>query len=149
MDVKITGADQLADLGKAFKAADKSIKNEFTKELRTAGKPAGDAIRNAYGDSMPQRGGLAALLRASKIGVRTRSTGKNAGVRLDVRNKHDLPSIEDGVLRHKVFGNPKVWVKQSVPKGVGDAAFAKQQPAVQRRMLAAMDAVADKLMRSI
>jgi len=147
-DFKVTGADQLADLGKALKAVDKSIKNEFAKEMRAVGKPAGDAVRDAYGESMPRRGGLAARLRASKIGVRTRLSGKSVGVRLDVRNAHDLEAIEAGVLRKPVFGNRKVWAQQSVPKGVGDRAFEKQQPAVTRRMLDAMDAVTRKIMRS-
>jgi len=149
MDVKITGADQLADLGKALKAVDKSIKNEFLKEIRASGKPAGEAIRNAYGDEMPQRGGLGATLRRSRIGIRNRLSGKNAGIRLDLRHKHDLTALEDGVLRKPVFGNRKVWAQQSVPAGVGDKAFQKQAPAVTRRMLAAMDAVTKKIMRSV
>jgi len=145
---KVTGADQLAGLGKALKAVDKSIKNEFLKEIRASGKPAGEAIRNAYAADMPKRGGLAAVLGRSKIGIRNRLSGKNAGIRLELRNKHDLEALEAGVLRKPVFGNRKVWAQQSVPKGVGDRAFEKQEPAITRRMLTAMDAVAAKLMRS-
>jgi len=149
VDFKVTGADQLADLGKALKAADKSIKNEFLAEIRASGKPAGEAIRNAYAADMPKRGGLAAVLGRSKIGIRNRLSGKNAGIRLTMTNKHDLAELEKGNLRHPVYGNRKVWKRQSVPSGVGDAAFQKQQPAIQRRMLAAMNATATKIMRSV
>jgi len=149
VDFKVTGADQLADLGKALKAVDKSIKNEFLKEIRASGKPAGEAIRNAYAADMPKRGGLAAALGRSKIGIRNRLSGKNAGIRLDLRNKHDLEALEDGILRKPVFGNRKVWAQQSVPKGVGRKAFEKQQPVIQRRVLAAMNAMAAKIKRSV
>jgi len=148
MDLKVTGANQLADLGKALKAVDKSIKNEFLKEIRAAGKPAGEAIRNAYAAEMPQRGGLAAALGRSRVGIRNRLSGKSPGVRVTLTNKHDLEALEAGILRKPVFGNRKVWAQQSVPKGVGDRAFDKQQPAVQRRMLAAMNATAAKIKRS-
>jgi len=149
IDLKVTGANQLADLGKALKAVDKSIKNEFLKEIRASGKPAGEAIRNAYAADMPKRGGLAAALGRSKIGIRNRLSGKSAGIRLDLRNKHDLPSLEAGILRKPVFGNRQVWAQQSVPSAVGRKAFEKQQPIIQRRMLAAMNATAAKIKRSV
>ena len=146
MTFKVTGAEKLTDIGKALKQADRSIKNEFTKELRTAGKPAGEAVRTAYADSMPRRGGFAESLRTSKVGVRNRLSGKGAGVRVEVANDHSLRLIEKGRLRHPVFGNRKAkWAEQKVPAGVGNKAFAKQKYRVQARLLLAMGRVARKI----
>lgn len=147
MEVTITGADKLAQVGRALKTADKGIKREFGREMRAVGRPVGQAIRSAYGAQMPHRGGLASVLGKATVSTKWRTAGNRVGARIDLRAKHELRSIERGQLRHPVYGGD-TWVDQSVPAEVGEHAFQKQAPAVRRRMLGVMDRVANQIARS-
>jgi hypothetical protein len=146
VDIRVKGAEQLAALAKDLRAADKDIKREFSKEMRAAGKPAGEAVRAAYGQRLPQRGGLAARARRSAISVQVRSSGTSIGAKLKLRNAYSLWAMESGRLRHPVYRTGK-WAEQAIPPNIGTEAFEKQAPMVQRRMLDALDAVANKITR--
>lgn len=146
MDISVKGAEQLKSLAKDLRAADKDIKREAMRELRAAGKPAGEAIRTAYGAELPHRGGLADRIRRSTISVQIRAAGVSIGAQVKLRNKHDLRSIEAGRLRHPTFGRGE-WVDQKVPAEIGGKAFEREAPMVQRHMLAALDRVAAKITR--
>lgn len=153
MDVRVTGAEQLAALAKDLRAAgDKELRKELMRGLQRAGKPMKAAARQAALDELPSRNGLAALVASSRWSVTTRSAGKGAGVRVAGRGlvnasgqETDLASLNRGRLRHPVYGRG-AWVNQPVRVGwFTDAMELQADTSVRAEVLAAISAVRDKL----
>lgn len=149
IDIRVTGADKLRDVGKRLKAAgDKEIRKEFLRALQAAGKPLKEAAKEgALRGPLPRSGGLAAEVAASGFSVRVRLSGNKAGVRVKAKGKkiRDLDAMDRGRLRHPVWGNTEVWVNQTIRPGWFTDPLAAQAEPVQTEMLAAMDAVLAKI----
>lgn len=154
MDVRVTGAEQLAALAKDLRAAgDKELRRELMRGLQRAGKPMKAAARTAALTELPSRGGLAELVASSRWSVTTRSAGRGAGVRVAGRGlvnasgqELDLASLNRGRLRHPVYGRRGAWVNQRVKVGwFTDAMEVQADSTVRAEVLAAISAVRDKL----
>lgn len=145
--IEIRGLDQFKRAAVVLKeAAGTGITGEVKKnlyaELRAAGRPAVLAIREAYGQRMPQRGGLAEKLSKAQVGVRSRISGPSVVTSLVTRVPgYDLTKIEEGDLRHPVFGNRKTWVSQEVPAHVAGEAFDAIAAEIDVRVNVALDKV--------
>lgn len=59
--------------------------------------------------------------------------------------KSDLAAMNDGRLRHPVFGNKGHWVEQSIRPGFFDDAMDKGSEDVRRALIDAVDAALAKL----
>ena len=127
----------------------KALRKDLMRNIRAAAKPVVVEMKDNLGTQLPQRGGLAKFMRRSSIGVRTRLQGPNAGVRIVAQKKgHDLASIDRGRVRHPVFGNRKRWANQIVRAGLVSDPVKNSKRDVQRGVLAAMDATAERIARS-
>ncbi len=112
-----------ADDYKAFalrvKEADKKIARGVRKKLREAGKPLAAKVIAEAPDELPQRGGLADLLKAARPALSLAAKS----LAITVRSPgHDLRSINAGRLRHPTYGH-KPWVSQGVPAQAYDRAI--------------------------
>src|SRR6266540_2194860 len=113
------GARQLEALAKRLKAAGAGeLRKELLRGIRESNKATIRKIRTNAASTLPQRGGLAAKVAKSKIATRTRTSGASVGVEIKGTDKSvNLSRLNEGKLRHPVFGNKKVWKKQSVKSG--------------------------------
>lgn len=155
----VRGAEQLRELGVALKGADKDIKRELQRGFREAGKETVKDIKAGVLATFPNRGGLANIAARSTIGLRTRFTGAQAGIRLQAVGKkgkgittRSLQSIDDsGTWRHPLFGNRKVWVGQSDSSAAGWFTEESEQHAPQIRadLVKAMNRAAERIVRGI
>lgn len=149
-DVRITGADQLADLSRALRTvgADerKGLRRELYRGIMRATKPLKKAAQDSAHANLPQRGGLAARVGKSKFRTKTTGGGQNVGVRITSSGGSGL---DRGRLRHPVFGNRSVWVTQQVEPEWFTRPMRAGAPAVQREILQAMDDVAAKIARAV
>jgi hypothetical protein len=118
-DIVILGAEQLAAVTRRLKAAGsqgKGLRKELLQRIRIAAKPLVEDVRNSAMDTLPNAGGLNRRVRTG-IGIRTRAAGNSVGVRVVAKNRYAIKGMDQGRLRHPVFGNRDNWVKQSVPPG--------------------------------
>ncbi|MFB7595763.1 hypothetical protein [Streptomyces sp. NPDC056160] len=119
-----TGKDLKRVAAELRRMNNKQLKQEFTKELRSAARPLVPAVRQAIRQIPSKRGYSADGLRgrmSKAVKLEVRTVGKDAGVRIRVDGRK-MPSHEkalqaymEGVKkpwRHPVFGNREVWVKQ-------------------------------------
>jgi hypothetical protein len=152
VDVRITGANQLHDLGKRLKAegeAGKGLRKELLKEIRAEAKPMAAAAK-AEILAMPTHGSKHTGLRskiAGKVRVRTRLSGRMVGVKIAVGQVDGtyLPRrINKGSWRHPVHGTD-VWVEQEGHKGWFDDTLRKKARDAQRGIQRAMERVADRI----
>ncbi|MGW6418847.1 hypothetical protein [Streptomyces sp. NPDC055055] len=165
-NVQIVGTGQLIDLSRRLKTAGGSrLKANFTRRIRRAAEPMHhdlkDAIRSvnitAPGRAQGSRGGpspttrplRATIAEAVRLSVRT---GANPGARVWV-DKSLLPSdlrnmasvINEGRIRHPVYGNRRRWVTQWASPPWWDTTVARHTP----RMRAEVQKVLDDVRRTI
>lgn len=123
-DLKITGTQQFVTLAKKLNAQGKQgrgLWRELNTQLRQAAEPMIDVVKLHLSDYLPDR--YAKVLRTSLTVRVSRSTkGDAAGLKLvgvakGVKKKRHIKVINDGTLRHQVYGNPEVWVDQPVRPG--------------------------------
>lgn len=143
-----SGAEQMAKLGADLKkAAAVDLRRELLRSGREMGKPIKVEIADSALAELPKRGGLAALIAAAKVRVSVRLTGRSVGVRFIGKwSGHDLKGIDEGLVRHPVRGNRKVWVAQKVAAHYFTRVFDGPGAKIARdQWLAAVDRVAAKL----
>lgn len=145
IDISVSGADRLASLGAALRAAgDKDLRRELLKAMQRSAKPLKAAAREAAATRLPRRGGLAERVAGSRFSAKTRTAGKNAGVRIVGASDLDLRSMDRGRLRHPVYGHRR-WVNQQIPAGWFSDALEERAPAVRVELVKAIDEVAKTL----
>ena len=141
--IRIAGAEQMAVLGAELRAAGlegKVFRRNLLAGIRAAAAPAPQAVKDSARRTLPHGGGLNEYVATSKIGVRTRLTGKAVGVRV-VGTKpggskgHDLEAIDAGSVRHKVFGR---WVKGVPTQAVTPGFFTKPLEAEEPKVTTAV-----------
>lgn len=124
-DLEIVGAKQqfvaLAKRLNAQGSSGRGLWKELNSEIKTAAQPMTDTVLRHLGNYLPKR--YARVLQSTLIVRISRSTrGAAAGLKLvgtakgHSRKRH-VNVIDQGTLRHEVWGNPDVWVDQSVKPG--------------------------------
>ncbi len=124
-DLRITGADQLAAVGRDLKLAGSEtvgLRRSLLKNLRAAAKPVQDEVkRNAFAipaTGMKSTGLRTALMRATHTTVSMSVKGATVKVVTDSKR---MPPGQTGMaenmegpkpFRHPVYGNRAVWVTQ-------------------------------------
>lgn len=147
-DLRLSGVDQMERLGRDLKAAgEKDLKRELMRAGREIGKPVKAEIAASAAATLPQRGGLAALIAKARIRVSTRLSGRSVGVSFIGKwSGHDLKGIDEGLVRHPVRGNPGRWVAQRITPGFWTKVFDTEAPRIaHEEFLKAVDEVARKL----
>lgn len=147
MDLQIKGADQLGDLAKQLRAAGESgkgLKRELYRGLNRATKPLRQEAQQAAASSLPQSGGLAAVVAKSKFTTKI-LTGRNPAVAIVAKGA--AASTDKGFVMHRVFGRGPL-VRQSVEGGWFTATLKAGAPTVRKELIEAMSDVADQIRRA-
>lgn len=123
-------------LGDAYKAGDKTLQKRIRDRLTAAGKVAGSTVLREGAEEMPASGGLRDRIAAGRTGVTSALRGKTVTVTLRVRTRegYALRQLDQGNLRHPVFGNRSVWVREAVPAGAFSSAFLRAAPMARYEM---------------
>lgn len=146
VDMRLEGADRLADLGQQLKSADKTIRSELYRSLNRAVKPLRERAKDTprLHPGLPRSGGLAPLVESSlhgRGGVKTkRRTGrKTAGITITGQSSgHDIRAMNRGRLRHPTWGRAP-WVDQRITRGFWEKPLEDESPEVRREVIAIMD----------
>lgn len=149
-DFEVRGADDVDDLVRRIRthADAKALRKELYAGLNRVTKGVRDDMKANIGPSLPSRGGLAALVMAKVSLTTSAAAGRNAGVRIRARHRdYDLKRLNEGRLRHPVFGNRGAWVQQTagVNPGFLDEAFDKNKPEIARGVQRVLDEIARKV----
>lgn len=149
-DARIEGADQLRDLARRLRAAGASdLRKELLAGIRSTTKPLQAEMLAHAGRVLPQRGGFGRTVAKAKLAARTKTSGREIGVRIIVDApkgdpKLDMAKTDAGKLRHLTFGH-KPWQNQKVAPGAFSAPFEAGAPRVQTAITEAMDHVAGRI----
>jgi hypothetical protein len=145
MNITVKGQRDLAQVAAALKASgNRDLRKELLRGIREQGKPAIADIRTNARTQLPGRGGLADIIAGSKFAVRTRATGTSPRVRLTGTSRHDVTALDEGTLRHPVYGS-KRWTAQKVTPGWFSTPVLQHAPRMRRNMRAIVRGVAKKI----
>lgn len=152
VDLRVDGADQLARVAKVLRTTgNATLRRELYAGIQRATKPLKAAAKDAARAQLPKRGGLNEFVAGSKLATRSRGGGRTPGVRITATKTggHDLRAIDNGRLRHPVFGNRAAWVTQSVKPGWFTKTMQDGAPVVRKEIVSVLDDVADQLAREV
>lgn len=143
--IELRGADQLRALSMRLKdLGDKELKREFSKAITAATKPLVQDLRQSARETLPKKGGLNERIAKSQIRTVRRASSRTQGIRVTAKNAYVLGRLDQGHVRHPVFGH-KVWVDQTVKSGWWTRPTEAIGPQVIRSVEAAMQHMARKL----
>lgn len=131
-DFEIRGTHDLATMARRLKAAGRGdLRKELLAGIRESGKKAVPDIRRVAADTLPKRGGLADKVASQPYSVRTSLALSGAKVSIVGRGMKELSDIDEGRLRHPVFGDRSRWSQQSVTPGFFSQTIARRAPAIR------------------
>lgn len=124
----VRGTNQLGQVARAARLADANMPKSIKRRLAKMGPKAKKVVQGTAAAKLPKTGGLAALVAGSmsvRVNVDTGLT--SAGVTLEYTAKgkgenRDIPAMNDGLVRHPVYGHRARWVMQRVTPGFWDDA---------------------------
>lgn len=148
--MEIRGADDVDALVRRIRthADAKALRKELISGLNRVTKSVREDMKASIGPSLPSRGGLAGLAMAKASLTTAAASGRNPGVRIKARHKsYDLKRLNEGRLRHPVFGNRSVWVEQTAGLNPGflDESFEKSKPELARGITRVLNEIARKV----
>lgn len=150
-EISIRGAEDLERLAKQLKEAGRNdLRKELLAGIRASVKPIISDIRDRIRERLPSSGGLADRVATATISARTRLTGKSAGVSLiGKRGKSMLSRLNEGILKHPLYGNRSHWHTQAVEPGWFDKAIIEDLDLLQKNIIDAMERVAEKVAQGV
>jgi hypothetical protein len=150
VDVRVEGAQQLAELSALLKRIDGGeLRKDMLRGLRAAGKPMARAAEDAARAKLPRGGGLNEWVAGSKFAIRTRASGKSASIRVvGTKRGHDLVGMNEGVVRHPVFGGPG-WSVTRIRPGWWQDAIEGHAEQTREALGEVLDDIAAKIDRSV
>lgn len=148
-DLRVEGVERLERAARQLReAGDKDLRREMYRAIQRSTKPLRQKAKEAALRELPQRGGLNVWVASSRFSTKTRGGGRNPGVRITAtKGKHNLKSLDEGKLRHPVFGNRNVWVSQPVPAGWFSKTIEDGADEVRKELVDAIEETLRKLSR--
>jgi hypothetical protein len=153
VDLRVTGADQLAVLGRRLQAAGaKDLRVDLAKSIHRIVRDASVrvAIAASARATLPSSGGLAEYVAATKVVTTIRTGGRNVGITIvGSRRKRgkqaNLSAINAGRVMHPVYGRAPM-VPQSVTPGFFDKPLEGDvSDDMRRAIVSAIDDVARRI----
>jgi len=152
MDIRVEGGSEFQRVARRLKqAGEKDLLSDLRKTVRRDAQQIVTAQKRQV-RSLPSRGPKHTGLRAKTAGavkLSVKSVSGNAGIRISVVDPPGLKNmpahLNKGTWRHKVFGNKKVWVTQTVPPGWFDKPRKAGAPKIKQDVKAVLDKTAEKI----
>jgi hypothetical protein len=151
MRIRVTGEEKLTRLAAvlADHADGKALKNKLRKGIRAETGDITKDQRASLASGLPKRGGAAATISGeSKFSTRTGLAGRGVSVDIvDSWKGHDMPAIDDGTLRHPLYGNRKHWYDTRIKRNLLTKPFLKHRRGIERRIIVGLDELAAEIAR--
>lgn len=145
LSVSFRGSQKLDALAHRLEAAGRSdLEEELDAELRKPARRLRSAVYASVPPHMPV-GYETPLATSLRFRDDVRTGGSGGRVRVAMSSRRDIAALEEGRLRHPVYGNQNVWVVQRIRPGFWSEPTERVMGEVQDGMIAALDRVAAKI----
>lgn len=143
-DIRLDDHGQIARVQRELRRfGDKSTRRKYYAGLNRATKPMKIAAKANAARALPKRGGLNRRVAANRLTTRS----SRGGVFVTEVGRSQGRLIDQGYLRHPVYGNRSVWVTQTVPGGWFTVPMKAGAPAGRRELIAVFNDVAHDIAR--
>ena len=140
LDIK--GGDDFARVAKQLReAGDKGLARELNKAVREAMKPARQEMERSL-DHVAHRGGFGPKMRRE---VKFRIVKRANGLRLTTSHRYQLKLIDQGKIRHPLFGDRGNWFTTTIAPGVLSKPFEDNADQARQKIIEATDRVAKQI----
>lgn len=138
-------AEEYVAFAAKLKTMEPKIRNGVRKRIRESAKAFGPEIVREGAEPLPDRGGVEAAVVAKGRAPTVAQT--STGVRLVLGKKKgpQIGRMNEGNLRHPVFGQRKAWVNQPVPAGSWTAAADARLPELREAVRKEMESILKEL----
>jgi len=136
--------EQLTRLSGVLRGTDRIEQRELQKAMRRLAAPLKKSARQGALQILPYRGGLGERVAAGRFSAQVRLVGKGAGIRIIAvdRRGADVNRMDDGSVRHPVYGNRRRWVTQRITPGWFTTPLLLDAPKVRDEIGKALDGTA-------
>lgn len=146
MEIRVRGAEQYRDLARRLRgAANRGLRREMSTAIRRATNPLRKALRRSARSLLPRTGGLGQTISRSSMRIQRRTAGATVGIRMVTTSPHDIKAIDQGRVRHPLYGNRRHWYLQDVPPGWWATPTDETQDTTREELLAALDRVREQI----
>lgn len=150
-DIRIQGADKLAEVAKALKqAGNKELRKELYAAINRSTKDLRNDAKESARQHLPRSGGLNKRVAKARMSTKRR-TGRVAGVKIVAVGMDQLALMDRGRVKHPVHGHRDRWVEQRIPEAEGWFTEPMQAgaPKVRKELVQALDDLAKKIERKL
>lgn len=141
----IRGAEQLSALAKRFnEAGRKDLRIELYRGINRATKPLKEEVKKNLPTYMPANY-VRVLQPKLKLTTSKRTNANSPGVIIRARANNRLDQLEDGTLRHPLFGMRGEWYNTTIKPGFFSVTLKDNADEVAKSVQKAMDEVAKKI----
>ncbi len=137
----VSGRAQWKEFTARLKLVDKKLRLAFNRRIREIMVPLKEEVKSSAEELLPKAGGFAADIAASRFSTSVTSYT----VVFKMRDVYDLKKVDEGRLRHPVFGNRSVWVTQSIRSGFWSNPVEKAKVEIAAAVIEAMNEVIKEL----
>lgn len=144
MTAVITGGEQLAKISADLKALSATkLEAELNTAMKAAARPAIDHMREALGRDLPQGGGLARTMHNTRFSL----VHARRGLRIRASHRYQLRLIDQGKVRHPLFGNRDHWYTTMITERILTDAWEQNAERVRQEMIKAGQHAMDQIGR--
>lgn len=146
MATRVTGQAQVRAVAKRLYASPGVLSVEQRKALERAAPQIPPLIDAAAALRMPKRGGFLAMLTLSmRFDANIHKTGMDMRFWAQGKKDHrDVRSFNNGIIRHPLFGNRKVWKVTLVRPGfISDPVRHDVPPIIKRELAKGVNETSD------
>jgi hypothetical protein len=143
--------EQLTRLAAVLRATPKIEQRELRKSMRRAARPLLRTARQGALQILPYRGGLAERVAAGKFTSQVSFSGDRTGIQITAADRRgaDVNRMDDGSVRHPVYGNRRRWVTQAIRPGWFSEPLLLDAPKVRDEIEKALDTTAATMVSAV
>lgn len=149
MELEVLGADQFAALSRRLReASDRGLQRELFAALNRASRPAREKVLADLPAYLPDpyAEDFGPTLRMRTSG----RSGRNAGIRITAkaagpRKERYIGPLNEGLLRHPLFGMRRYWYAQDVHPGFFSEPITESAPVIRQELIQAMETIASQI----
>jgi hypothetical protein len=144
--ITVSGIEQFAYLGNRFRdAADEGLRKELRQAIERIEPEIKSAIKASALAKLPKRGGYAGIVAGLPVSTRWRFSGDSVGLTISITSHRQLRKVDEGTLRHPLFGNRRHWHTTRVSPGWWSQPVREAGPKARDAIESAMNAVVQRI----
>lgn len=121
------------------------LRKELYAGLQRGARPAIQTVRDHAATFLPRSGGLADRVAGASITARVTNSAAGPSARITAKERSgksfDARALDDGRLRHPLYGNRRYWYQQAVTPGWFTRPMERSAQVFRQGLLDAVDAV--------